>query len=420
MATLDPFGGWIVAPHAADRVIAPAYDALSPRERGKVAAAEPDSFLNVTRSPEDQLPGHELPHEALLAASRRSLERLVAEGAFARHPGPAYHVLRMQLGDHVQTGVVGTVPVADIGSVVRLHEETREDKEDDLVRHLEVVGVSSSPVGLIHRGPSPVADVVDHVTTRPPTLRVRSDDGLEQTVWTVAGAAEVAAVATGFADVGTLYLTDGHHRAASAVRHAEGMAARGAAPDGPWSRLLAVAFPAAELRLEPYHRVVHGVDPDRQRAVLAAIQERFHVELLPDAAEPEPPRAAGTFGLHLGGRWFRIRTARDEGALDPVAALDVTVLQERILRPVLGITDARTDDRLEFVPGTRGLDELARRSGADGVAFALPPARVEELMAVADVGAVMPPKSTWFEPKVRSGMFLYAVTQGWREDDPVG
>ncbi|MBW3658409.1 MAG: DUF1015 family protein [Actinobacteria bacterium] len=418
MTSLHPYRGWLVSPTAADRVVAPAYDSLSPAERGAVAAAQPDSFLNVMRSPEDQPPGAALDREELLAASRATLDRLLAEGAFDRSARPAYQVLRMRRGEHVQTGVVGTVPVDDIGPVVRLHEETREDKEDDLVRHLEVVGVESSPVGLVHRGPSPVADLLARVTERAPDLTVTAEDGLEQQVWTVAAEDDTAAIERAFRDVPALYLTDGHHRAAAAVRYAR----RAGVQDGdaPPARLLVVVFPAAELRLEPYHRVVRGVGADRADAVLAALAERFTVTPVVVPGVPDPPDAAGAFLLHLADRWHRIRSAAPGAAADPVTALDVTVLQERILGPVLGIADPRTDERLEFVPGTRGLEELVRRAGDDGAAFALAPTDVTELMAVADAGAVMPPKSTWFEPKLRSGMFLYGVGPDWHGHDVVG
>lgn len=419
MATLDPFTGWRVAPHAADRVVSPAYDALSPRERAEAAEANPDSFLNVTRSPEDQLPGRELDDGRLLRSARRTLDRLLAEGAFERQATPAYQLLRMRLGRHVQTGIVGTVPVRDIGSVVRLHEETRADKEDDLVRHLEVIGVSSSPVGLVHPGPSPVADLVARTTAEPPGLRVDADDGLEQEVWSVPDPDDIATIRTAFSAMDRLYLTDGHHRAAAAVRLARRLG-DGPATGAPSERLLVVAFPAEELRLEPYHRVVHGIGRDRAANVLASIRERFEVQASAHSGTPPPPAVGGTLGVLLADRWYDVRTAADDPPVDPVAALDVTVLHERILRPVLGITDPRTDDRLEFVPGTRGLAELERRAGPDGGAFALPPTDVSELMAVADAGAVMPPKSTWFEPKVRSGMFLLPVVPGWREDGAVG
>lgn len=415
--TLAPFRGWRVTRDAADRVVAPAYDALSPAERGVVAAANPDSFLNVMRSPEDQAPGDELSHDALLAASRGTLERLFREGAFTRQGDPSYCVLRMRLGDHVQTGVVGTVPVADIGSVVRLHEDTREDKEEDLARHLEIVGVASSPVGLVHRGPSPIADLIDRVTTGEPDLELASDDGLVQEVWTVAGDEAVREITAGFTEVPALYLTDGHHRAASTARFARRV---GADASSPASQLLAVVFPAAELRLEPYHRVVRRVGADRADAILAAIRDRFPVEDLPAGVVPDPPSEAGTFLLHLAGRWHRIRTAAPDSPLDPVAALDVTILQERILAPVFEIGDPRGDDRLEFVPGTRGLAELVARAGEDGAAIAVPPTDIAELMAVADAGTVMPPKSTWFEPKVRSGMFLYALDPSWHRDAAYG
>jgi uncharacterized protein (DUF1015 family) len=408
VARLDPFPGWVVTPAAAPRVVAPAYDALTPAERATVAAAEPDSFLNVMRSAEDQLPGDRLDRDELLAASRATLDRLLATGAFAPTPAPAYHLLRMRRGDHVHTGVVGTIPLADVGPVVKLHEETRPEKEHDLVRHLEVVGVASSPVGLVHPGPSPVADVVAAATARPPTVAVTSDDGLVQQVWTVTDAAATAAVRAAFGDVPALYLTDGHHRAAATARFAGG---------DPSVRLLAVVFPASDLRLHPYHRVVHDVGGRRAGEVVDALRAALPVTELGTAtpAGHAPPR--GTAFLHLAGRWYALDLADRGRPDDPVEALDVSLVQARVLEPVLGVDDPRTDRRLEYVPGTHGLEELAARAGADGAAFALAATDVGELVAVADAGAVMPPKSTWFEPKLRSGVFLHRVA---RDRDAVG
>lgn len=411
MARLAPFPGWVVTPEAAPRVVAPAYDALTPAQRGAVATAEPDNFLNVMRSPEDQPAGTHLDRDELLAASRATLERLLAAGAFAPTPGPAYHVLRMRQGEHVQTGVVGTVPVGDVGTVVRLHEETREEKEQELLRHLEVVGVASSPVGLVHAGPSPVADVLDEVTRRPPTVAVASEDGLLQEVWSVTAGEELRAIADGFEELAAFYVTDGHHRAAATGRYAGG---------DPAVPLLAVVFPARELRVHPYHRVVHRVGGDPE-AVLAALGERVAVtalDLPPDAYPPAPSRPGAAL-LWLAGRWYALDLGRVPRAPDPVERLDVSVLQHGVLGPVLGVTDPRTDPRLEFVPGSQGLDALCGRAGADGAGFALAPTGIDALMAVADAGATMPPKSTWFEPKVRSGLFVHAVGAGWHADRPV-
>jgi uncharacterized protein (DUF1015 family) len=420
MAPLSPFRGWLVTPEAAPRVVAPAYDALSAEERRRLAAAEPDSFLNVMRSPRDEPDADAADPEPLLAASRAALERLLAEGAFRPIDRPAFLLLRMQLGDHVQTGVVGTVPVHTVGGTVRLHEETRTVKETDLVRHLEVVGVASSPIGLVHPGPSPLADLVAEATARAPQLDVHHDDGLRQQVWTVDGDDAIARVRDAFAAMPALYLTDGHHRAAAARqlaarRRAASGSAGPTAPDDPWEQLLVVVFPAPELRLYPYHRVVRDLDGRRPDDVLAAIRIQGFEVTARDPAEPADPQelaptTPGCFALYLAGAWYTLRDQRTATAGGgPVAALDVTVLQQRILAPALGVHDARDDERLEVVPGPRGLAELARRAGPAGAAVAVPPPDLDQLMAVADAGAVMPPKSTWFEPKVRSGVLLRPV-----------
>lgn len=414
MATLSPFHGWLVTSESADRVISPAYDVLTAEERRQHAMAQPDSFLNVLRSPDDQPPGAATDQESLLAASRATLDRLLEAGAFAPTDGPVYLVLRMELGDHVQTGIVGTVPVADIGATVRLHESTRAEKEDALASHLEVVGVSSSPVGLIHPGPSPVADLLDRVTSAAPSLDVRHDDDLRQQVWVVEDVGDRDRIAAAFGEMPALYVTDGHHRAAAARRYAErcrdGSAVRDHQDDG-CEHLLVVAFPAPELLLYPYHRVVADRGGLTTPELLTRAAERFIVEELdvvdPDDAAPTEPHS---FALHVEGRWYRLKAG--EGATDPdhpVAELDVSVLQDHLLGPVLGVADPRTDPRLSFVPGTLGLDELVKRTGPEGVAIAVPPTAVEQLVAVADAGEVMPPKSTWFDPKVRSGVFLRRV-----------
>lgn len=411
MVAFTPYDGWLVSPEAAPRVVAPAYDAMTAEERAQLAAAEPDSFLNVMRSADD-LPGGADP-DAVLTASRHTLERLLDTGAFRPTEVASFHVLRMQLGDHVQIGLVGTVPVDEVGASVRLHEDTRSAKLGELVHHLDAVGVQSSPVGLVHAGPSPVADLLADVTDRPPDLDLVQADGLHQQVWTVHRADEVTTVEEAFAALPALYLTDGHHRAAAAQRFAERMRAaeREAGhepdPEAAWEQLLVAVFPAPELQLHPYHRVVTDTAGRGVAELRAALDGAFDVEEVGGAEELEP-LDGGSLGVWIEGRWLRLR-ARPEGVSGSVADLAVTVLQDRVLAPLFGIADARTDPRLVFVPGTLGLRELAGRAGRSGAAFALPDPTVEDLVAVADAGAVMPPKSTWFEPKLRSGVFLRQV-----------
>ncbi len=416
MATLSPYLGWLVTPEAAPRVVTPAYDVMSDDERGQLAAAEPDSFLNVVRTrPAPAMvgagEGDPTGLDTLLAAERHTVDRLVEEGAFAPMEVSGFHVLRLAVGDHVQVGIVGTVPVADIGDTVRLHESTRTDKERQLVRHLEVVGIQSSPIELVHPGPSPVADLLSEVTARVPDLVLTQPDGLHQQVWTVHRSDEVATIVDAFAAFPALYLTDGHHRAAAAVRYAERRRAEVEAaghepdPDAPWEEVLVAVFPATEVRLHSYHRVVQplGAPPAEVRDRLATAGALEPVEA-GDLGE----LAAGTAGVFLAGGWHRLVLEVTPGS-GPTARLATTLLQERVLGPVLGVHDPRTDPRLTYVPGTLGLDALAERAGPDGVAIALPATTLAELVAVADAGGTMPPKSTWFEPKLRSGVFLRRV-----------
>lgn len=413
MGRLSPFRGRLVRQDAAPRVVAPPHDSMTGQERRSSAARNADSFLNVMRSSAED--GAD--SAALLAASRATLERLVAASAYDDIQHPAFHVLRMSRGDHVQTGIVGTVPIRELGDRVRPHEETRTDKEDELVRHLEVVGVSPPPVGLVHRGPTPVPDLVDEVTRRRPSLQLQHPDGWLEQVWPVTAAHELQAIRDGFADIPALYLTDGHHRAAAAQRHAARQRAThgggGVGSDAPWEELLVAVFPETQLHLLPFHRVVNHLGDRTPGRVVDAIARDFTVEPL-DVTDVDAvtPTVHGVFSVHVGGRWYRVRVgdgrSRRDPA-DPVAQLDVTVLQDRILAPVLGIDDPRTDPRLELVPGTFGLGDVARRAGPDGAVFAVPPPDLRQLMDVADAGQVMPPKSTWFEPKLRSGVFLRSV-----------
>ncbi len=408
MADLRPFRALRPTPGAAPRVAAVPYDVVDTGEARALAAGEPWSFLHVTR-PEIDLPEGTDPHsDAVYAAGRRALERLVAEGALARDPEPALYVYRLTDGDHRQVGLAGCFPVDDYDAdLIRKHERTRPDKEDDRTRHLLALGCHPEPVLLTYRGER----AVDHrvariVAEEAPLVDFTAPDGVGHTLWRVADPEPLVAA---FAAVGVLYVADGHHRsaAASRARAARQQDDPAAAGERPWDVFLAVAFPAAEMRILPYHRVVRDLGGLAQDELLDRLGREMTVT--PDA--PPQPTRKGTFGMFLGGRWYGLEApGRLVAAADPVESLDAAILQSRVLAPLLGIDDPRTSARLDFVGGSRGTGELERRVRAGGgVAFSLHPVSVEELMAVADAGRVLPPKSTWFEPKLRSGLVIHEM-----------
>jgi uncharacterized protein (DUF1015 family) len=402
-------------PHAlAPRVVSPPYDVVSRREAAALAAGNPLSFLHVGRSDID-LPEDVDPHDPrVYAAARASLDRFIAEGTLRRGAEPAVYVYRQVMAGRAQIGVVACVHVDDYErEVIRKHEHTRPDKEDDRTRHVLALGAHAEPVFLVHRDAPAVARLVAGATAGDALHDFPAADGVRHTVWR---APEPEAYVDAFAAVPRAYVADGHHRSASAARAARelraerGRSGDSATPAGAdW--FLAVLFPASHARILPYNRVVADLGGQTAAEVRARLAR---VGRLGPAAEPMPARP-GTFGLYFGAAngWERLELpAASVDRADPIRSLDVSLLQERVLGPVLGIGDPRTDPRIDFVGGIRGAGELARRvdSGAAALAISMYPTTMEQVMAVADAGHVMPPKSTWFEPKLLSGLFVHELS----------
>jgi uncharacterized protein (DUF1015 family) len=407
---LHPFRALRPRPELARRVAAVPYDVVNRAEAAALAEGNPHSFLHVGRSDID-LPAAMDPYDTrIYATARANLERFVAEGTLERDPEPALYLYRQTMDGRSQTGVVGCVHVDDYErDVIRKHERTRKDKEDDRTRHVLALDAHAEPVLLTYR-PRPELDRLEREGTAEPALYdFTAVDGVRHTVWRIADPGPWVAA---FAAVPVAYVADGHHRSASAWR--AGRERRAANPDHrgdeEYNWFLAVLFPADRLRILPYNRLVrdlNGLTPDAFRRKLATLGR------LTPTTRPAPP-APGSFCLYFDGGWERLTL--DPAGIDrrdPIAGLDVTLLQERILGPVLGITDPRTDHRIDFVGGIRGTAELERRvrSGEMALALSLYPTTVEQLLAVADAGGIMPPKSTWFEPKLRSGLFVHELSE---------
>ena len=396
-------------PDLAAQVAAVPYDVVDRAEAAELARGNPHSFLHVGRSDID-LPDDVDPYDPrIYRQARQALDRLVGRGTLLRDPARGLFLYRQVMDGRAQTGVVGCVHVDDYErDLIRKHEKTRQDKEDDRTRHVLALNANAEPVFLTYRGRPEIDRMVDEVASAPPLYDFTAPDNVRHTVWP---APDPGALVGAFARVPHAYVADGHHRSASAWRAGKELRAKNPSHRGDeeYSWFLAVLFPSDQLRILPYNRVVRDLNG---RSGAEVLERLGAVGRLTPAEAPAPDRP-GVFCVHLEGRWYRLEL--DPAGIDrsdPIASLDVSLLQDRVLSPILGIGDPRTDKRIDFVGGIRGTAELERRvrSGDMAIAFSLYPTTLDQLMAVSDAGQVMPPKSTWFEPKLRSGLFVHELT----------
>ncbi len=385
---------------AAD-VASPPYDVVSRSEAARLARDKPSSFIRVVRADAD-LPADVEPYDArVYARARETFGRFLRDGLLVREPRPLLYLYRLVRDGRAQTGVVGCVHVDDYETgVIKKHETTRPDKEDDRVRHIEALDAHAEPVLLAYRDTPELDRLVSLGANREALFDFTADDGIRHTVWPVP---KPHRHVEAFSAVPAAYVADGHHRTASAWRVA---GQRGGVGEHEW--LPAVLFPASQLRILAYNRMVADL---RGRSAEAVLAELGALGRLSPAKAPEPPRPGG-FCFYLGRRWYLLELP--EGSIDrtdPVGSLDAALLQDRVLGPVLGIADQRTDKRIDFVGGARGAGELEARvdAGDAAMAIAMFPPTVEQLLAVSDAGRSMPPKSTWFEPKLASGLFVHTI-----------
>jgi uncharacterized protein (DUF1015 family) len=410
MNLIQPFAALRPAPGRASDVVAPPYDVLSTEEARLRAQGRPWSFLHISKPEIDLPPGTDPYAPEVYAKAADNLRRMIAAGVLVRDPAPCYYAYRIVMGQHEQTGLVAAASVADYDTNrIRKHEYTRPDKEDDRVRQIDALDAQTGPVLLAY----PAAPEVDAILAAAVADEAEADaelDGVRHTLWAIRDAATLARLTAAFNAMKALYIADGHHRSASASRIAA--ARRSANPehrgDEPYNFFLSVIFPAHQMRIMDYNRVVTDLNGLSAAGFLERIGEAFSVEAAPGAVSPERP---GTFGLYLDGRWYRLAIRPDLIPADPVGRLDVSLLQNNLIAPVLGIADPRRDKRIDFVGGIRGLTELEMRvnSGEMALALSLHPTRMEDLIAVADANEVMPPKSTWFEPKLADGLASHVL-----------
>ncbi len=408
---VQPFTGLRPTSDTAQHVVAPPYDVLNAAEAREKAQGKPLSFLHVSKPEIDLDEGVDVHAPEVYTKGAENLARMISDGALVRDAAPRYYVYRMTMGDHVQTGVVlGASVAAYDENRIRKHELTRPAKEGDRVRQIEACLAQTGPVLLAHQPSRAVKTITDRVTEGLPAYDVVGDGGVRHALWVVDGAGDVTAVSEAFNAMEALYIADGHHRSAAASRVAATLRARhpDAGVEAPWQSFLTVSFPKDEMLILDYNRVVTHLNGLSPEDFLARIDESFTVQAMSVQAKPGRRREVG---LYLAGQWYRLTIKEVPGPDTPPAeSLDVSLLSTYLLDPVLGIQDLRTDKRIDFVGGMRGLDELERRvdSGEMAAAFAMYPTSMDELMAVAEAGQIMPPKSTWFEPKLADGMVSLA------------
>ena len=404
-----PICGIRPAKGKAQEIIAPPYDVLDSEEAREYAKGKPLSFLHVSKAEIDLPPGTDVHSEAVYRKAAENFQKMLADGLLVREKKPCFYVYRLQMGRHIQTGLVVGACVDDYdANRIRKHEFTRPVKEDDRVNQIKYVKAQTGP-GLIAYKQVPEADaVIKKTVLNAPEFSATGRGGVIHTLWLLDNDADIKAIVEAFEKQKAVYIADGHHRSAAASRVKKLMAAeRGAAHTGtePYNTYLAVAYPVDEMKIWDYNRVVKDLNGLAPAAFLAKVRESFEVKEVSGQAKPSARRE---FGLYLGGKWYLIKPAvktpsKEE---DPVKALDVSVLSDLVLDRILGIKDLRKSDRVDFVGGIRGLGELEKRvnSGEMAAAFALFATSLDELISVADDNQVMPPKSTWFEPKLADGV----------------
>ena len=416
MATIRPFQALRPSQELAGAVAAVPYDVVNTEEARRLAANNPVSFLHVSR-PDIDLPDGVDPYsDAVYQKAAENFEKLKREAPLAFESQPSLYIYSMQLGEHSQTGIAACCAVDEYDSnIIRKHELTHKDKEDDRTRHILTLRAQTGPVLMTYRGRDEINNLVTGQQSSEPLFDFTATDGIRHTIWRVSEAATVRMVEA-FRAVSLIYIADGHHRAASASRARAELRANNPDHTGQEESnfLVSVLFPDHQLQILPYNRVVkdlNGMSPDE---FLTALSQQFEVA---ETVSPSP-RHKGEIcayvgaGKDKGGKWYSLTLPPGTTApMDPVSSLDLTVLQERVMGPLLGITEVRTDKRVEFVGGIRGTAglELIVNQGLAAVAFSMYPVSVDDLMAISDAGQIMPPKSTWFEPKLRDGLLSHVI-----------
>ena len=408
MAVIRPFRALRPRAERAQAVASVPYDVVNTEEARALAAGNPLSFLHVSRPEIDLPPGTDLYSEAVYRKAVENFEKLVADAPMEKEAEPCLYLYRLIMGQHEQIGVVACCSIDEYDdNTIRKHERTRRDKEDDRTRHMLMLRAQTGPVFLTYRARAEIDEQVSAATTAPPLFDITAEDGIRHTIWRLS---DTDALVNSFASVPLLYIADGHHRAASASRARAELREQSFTHTGneDYNYFLTVIFPDSQMQILAYNRVVRDLNGLSQQEFLDALKRQFTIT---ENANPEPPER-GHWSMYLDGKWYGLSLSPDATLpVGTVSGLDVSVLQDRVLDSILGIKDVRTDKRIDFVGGLRGTKELERlvNEGKAAVAFSLYPTTVEQLLMVSDANEIMPPKSTWFEPKLRDGLLIHTI-----------
>ncbi len=411
MAVIRPFKGFRPRKDMVKEVASPPYDVVNTREARELVKGKPYSFLHVVRSEVD-LPLEIDPYdEQVYQKGKDNLQKLVSEKILIEDVKPSIYLYQQQMGEHKQIGIVACASVEDyVNDVIKKHEHTRAAKENDRIKHVDTLNANTGPVFLTYPAYNEIDSIISNLADTAPVYNFVADDNVVHTMWTVSDPEVINKIIDTFKQIPTLYVADGHHRSASAAK--VGASRKAANPNHTgneeYNFFLAVFFPHNQLKIMDYNRVVKDLGELTEEEFIVRIGEKFELTPVKDnlAYKPENKHC---FGMYLKGQWYKMVPKKGTyDPEDPVKSLDVAILQDNLLTPVLNIIDPRKDERIDFVGGIRGLSELEKRvEEGEAVAFALYPTSIEDLMSIADSGAVMPPKSTWFEPKLRSGLIVH-------------
>lgn len=414
MAVFRPFKALRPTKEYASKVAALPYDVMNSAEAKEMVKGNPYSFLHIDKAEIDLPDGTDLYSDEVYQKAKENLDNAEKQGIMLNDDVPCFYIYRQIMNGREQTGLVGCAWVDDyIENRIKKHELTRADKEADRIRHVDTCNANTGPIFLCYKGQEKISAIIDRYKENEPEYDFVTDDGIANTIWVIDNAEDCKKLSALLADAGDFYIADGHHRCASAVNVAKKR--REANPDfdgtEEFNFFLAVLFPADELEIMDYNRVVKDLNGNTEDEFIEKISDKFTVEESSSEGAYHP-ETKHTFGMYLNGKWYKL--SAKAGTFDesnPVEQLDVSILQKNLLTPILNIGDPRTDKRIDFIGGIRGLGELERLvNGGFKVAFSMYPTTLEDLMAIADAGMIMPPKSTWFEPKLLSGLFIHKLS----------
>lgn len=413
MAIIKPFSSFRPRKDIVDQVAALPYDVYNRAEAKEVVKDKPLSFLRIDRAETAFDDSVDTYAPCVYAKAKELLDGMIQRGEYIQDSKRIFYIYELIMDGRSQTGIVATASIDDyINGVIKKHENTRADKELDRITHVDTCNAQTGPIFLAYRAEATIDDIVNKVKATAPCYSFVSEDDIAHNVWLVEDDSDIAVIVDEFSKMSQIYIADGHHRAASAIKvgikRREEAKANGTDDEAAeYNYFLSVLFPDNQLKILPYNRVVRDLNGYTKEEFLDIISKKFSVV---EAGEGVSPEEKGTFGMYLDGKWYKLKADASIKSNDPVDGLDVSILQDHLLGPVLGIEDPRTDKRIDFVGGIRGLGELEKRVSSDMViAFSMYPTSISELFDVADAGLLMPPKSTWFEPKLRSGIFIHKL-----------